>query len=90
MGTTLQRMGRQVPSHTPNGPSSAARGGEARPDVGSVVAEPRVSVFLEHNLVSALILATAVAVAVVATSDLVSLGTWWTRAVHAASPAASG
>jgi len=88
--TGLERRGRQGASQAPIAPSSAASAREARPDTGSVVAEPTASVFLEHNLVSTLIFAAAVAGTLFAMSKLASLGTWWSRAVHAASRAASG
>ena len=88
--TGLERRGRQGASQAPIAPSSAASAREARPDTGSIVAEPTASVFLEHNLVSTLIFAAAVAGTLFAMSKLASLGTWWSRAVHAASRAASG
>ena len=82
--------GRRVPSQAPIAPSSAASAREARPDTGSIVSEPSASVCLEHDLVSTLIFAAAVAGTLFAMSKLASLGTWWSRAVHAASRAASG
>ena len=69
-------------------PPSAAGAGDARPDGG--VSKSGSSVFLEHNLVSAVILIIAAAATLVATGRLVSLGTWWTRVAHALSRAASG
>ncbi len=68
-------------------PPSAAGAGEARPDGG--VSKSGASVFLEHNLVSAVIVIAAVA-ALLATAGLASLGPWWTRVAHALSRAASG
>ena len=69
-------------------PPSTAGAGEARPDGG--VSKRGASVFLEHNLVSAVILVIAAAATLVATPRLASLGTWWTRVAHALSCAASG
>ena len=69
-------------------PPSAASGGEARPDGG--VSKSGASVFLEHNLVSTVIVVIAAATILVATGRLASLGTWWTRVAHAVSRAASG
>ncbi len=66
---------------------SAASPGQARPDGG--VAKHRTSVFLEHNLVSAVILIVALAATLLAMGTTASPGTWWTRAVHALSHAAS-
>src|SRR5207245_1859212 len=91
----LRRMGpepkgRRVPSQAPIAPSSAASAREARPDTGSIVSEPSASVCLEHDLVSGVIFAAAVAGALGATSRPASLGTWWSRAVRAASRAGSG
>ena len=68
-------------------PPSAANAGEARPDGG--VSKRGASVFLEHNLVSAVIVIAAVA-ALLATAGLSSLGPWWNRLAHAVSRAASG
>ena len=64
----------------------AASPGQARPDG---VAKHRTSVFLEHNLVSAVILIVAVAASLLAMGTTASPGTWWTRALHAMSHAAS-
>ena len=69
-------------------PPSGAGAGDARPDGGASKAGS--SVFLEHNLVSAVILIIAAAATLVATGRLASLGTWWTRVAHALSRAASG
>jgi hypothetical protein len=69
-------------------PPSAASAGEARHEGGG--SKPGASVFLEHNLVSAVILVIAAAATLVATARLASLGTWWTRVAHALSRAASG
>ena len=69
-------------------PPSAASADEARPDGG--VSKRGASVFLEHNLVSAVILVIAAAATLVATARLASLGTWWTRVAQALSGAASG
>jgi hypothetical protein len=49
-----------------------------------------MSVFLEHNLVSAVILIIAAAATLVATAGVAPLGTWWTRVMHTLSRAASG
>jgi len=68
-------------------PPSAPSAGEARPDGGG--SQPGASVFLEHNLVSAVIVIAAVA-ALLATAGLASLGPWWTRLAHLLSRAASG
>ena len=68
-------------------PPSAAGAGDARPDGG--VSKSGSSVFLEHNLVSAVIVIAAVA-ALLATAGLSSLGPWWNRLAHAVSRAASG
>ena len=68
-------------------PPSAASAGEARPDGGA--SNPGASVFLEHNLVSAVIVIAAAA-ALLATAGLSSLGPWWNRLAHAVSRAASG
>ena len=69
-------------------PPSAASAGEAGPDGG--VSKRGASVFLEHNLVSAVILVIAAAATLVATARLASLETWWTRVAHVLSGAASG
>ncbi len=69
-------------------PPSGASAGEARPDGGA--SKPGASVFLEHNLVSTVIVVIAAATILVATGRLASLGTWWTRLAHAVSRAASG
>jgi len=73
-------------SNARTAPPSAASAGEARPDG---VSKSGASVFLEHNLVSAVILIAAVA-ALLATAGLASLGPWWIKVVHAVSRAASG
>ena len=75
-------------SQARNAPPSAASAGDARPDGGA--SKPGASVFLEHNLVSTVIVAIAAATILVATGRLASLGTWWTRVAHAVSRAASG
>ena len=46
--------------------------------------------FLEHNLVSTVIVLIAAAATVITMGRLASLGTWWTRVAHALSRVASG
>ena len=75
-------------SHARIAPPPAASAGEARPDGG--VSKRGASVFLEHNLVSAVILVIGAAATLVATAGLTSLGPWWNRLAHAVSRAASG
>jgi hypothetical protein len=77
MGQTSRERPSTAPSSAPIAP-------------GRVVSEPRAGVFFEHNLVSVLILAAAVAGALFVISKLASPGASWLRMTRAASQAISG
>jgi len=74
------QMGRQSSSPVLTAPSSAASGSDVR---GGFASDHRVSVFLEHNLVSVLILAAAFTGAWMVISKLATLGPWWARTTQA-------
>jgi hypothetical protein len=77
-------MGQTSRNRLPTAPFSAPI------DSGRVVSERRAGVFFEHNLVSVLILAAAVAGALFVISKLASPGTWRPWMTRAASQAISG